>query len=372
MPSSPQPDPYEVLGVAPDADAEAVRRAYRRLMRTVHPDHGGTAGMFRTVQAAFDALQGGAPQPASPSSPPEGSARTPPRPNSAWDRARQHAEYERAERERVDEELKRRRRQAYIDHPDDPWLAEFEARFGEEDRASPLSDEVLMDRLEEMMRRDLKHAVYPVPEYWANNMANTGLVSRHQDELRARVRQRQEERRRAEDAEKAEQMRRTRAALVDELEGRMGPGFVGAAAVRQRLLQLRMFRGPEAALVSTLRLASLCKEIERLRIPTAFVGIGLPALLWATLIIDIALVSTTNGKLGSESLAFNLLPLALLLGWVPPLFAYLVHANRVRTRLRRAAENDPFRGAERDREQWVDCADMVRRWHGQPRPRTPS
>ena len=31
-----------VLGVGPDADAETIRAAYRRLMKQVHPDHGGS------------------------------------------------------------------------------------------------------------------------------------------------------------------------------------------------------------------------------------------------------------------------------------------------------------------------------------------
>lgn len=47
-----------VLGVAPDADAEAIRAAYRDRVKEVHPDaDSGTEEAFRRVQAAYDRLQ---------------------------------------------------------------------------------------------------------------------------------------------------------------------------------------------------------------------------------------------------------------------------------------------------------------------------
>lgn len=47
-----------VLGLDDGADAEAIRRAYRRLMKKVHPDQGGSAELASRVQAARDALLG--------------------------------------------------------------------------------------------------------------------------------------------------------------------------------------------------------------------------------------------------------------------------------------------------------------------------
>lgn len=56
MPTSSIPDYYDLLGVAPDADATTIKRAYRRLARVVHPDTGGTAGMFRLLTVAYETL----------------------------------------------------------------------------------------------------------------------------------------------------------------------------------------------------------------------------------------------------------------------------------------------------------------------------
>ena len=45
-----------VLGVGVDAPAGEVEAAYRRLMRAVHPDAGGTAGLAAQLNAARDAM----------------------------------------------------------------------------------------------------------------------------------------------------------------------------------------------------------------------------------------------------------------------------------------------------------------------------
>jgi hypothetical protein len=48
--------PYEVLGVAPSASDEELRRAYRRLLRETHPDVGGDPLRFIAVQTAWERI----------------------------------------------------------------------------------------------------------------------------------------------------------------------------------------------------------------------------------------------------------------------------------------------------------------------------
>jgi curved DNA-binding protein CbpA len=48
-------DPYEILGVAPDADDEAVRKAYLDLVRRFSPDHDPEA--FKRISTAYEALK---------------------------------------------------------------------------------------------------------------------------------------------------------------------------------------------------------------------------------------------------------------------------------------------------------------------------
>lgn len=50
-------NPYEVLGIARDATGPEIRRAYRRAAKKNHPDHGGDAAVFRTVQTAYEVLR---------------------------------------------------------------------------------------------------------------------------------------------------------------------------------------------------------------------------------------------------------------------------------------------------------------------------
>jgi len=53
------PDPHRVLGVARCADAAEIRRAYRALVKQVHPDvEGGDARRFAHVQEAYAQLLG--------------------------------------------------------------------------------------------------------------------------------------------------------------------------------------------------------------------------------------------------------------------------------------------------------------------------
>jgi molecular chaperone DnaJ len=51
-------DYYVILGVPRDASLEAIKRAYRRLAKKLHPDRGGDHSLeaFREVQAAYETL----------------------------------------------------------------------------------------------------------------------------------------------------------------------------------------------------------------------------------------------------------------------------------------------------------------------------
>ncbi|HMA46699.1 MAG TPA: DnaJ domain-containing protein, partial [Frankiaceae bacterium] len=48
--------PYDVLGVPTTASTTEVKAAYRRAVRRAHPDAGGSAELFRRVEAAYDVL----------------------------------------------------------------------------------------------------------------------------------------------------------------------------------------------------------------------------------------------------------------------------------------------------------------------------
>jgi curved DNA-binding protein CbpA len=50
-------DPYEMLGVAPEADGETLKTAYRKLAKSAHPDSGGDAEQFGRLQACYDLLK---------------------------------------------------------------------------------------------------------------------------------------------------------------------------------------------------------------------------------------------------------------------------------------------------------------------------
>jgi len=49
---------YEILGLQPGADAEAVKEAHRRLMQRNHPDHGGSTYIAAQLNQAKDILLG--------------------------------------------------------------------------------------------------------------------------------------------------------------------------------------------------------------------------------------------------------------------------------------------------------------------------
>jgi len=53
-------DPYRVLGLSPGAPEAEIKRAYRRLAKTFHPDTAGEAAIprFLAIQAAYDQLTG--------------------------------------------------------------------------------------------------------------------------------------------------------------------------------------------------------------------------------------------------------------------------------------------------------------------------
>ncbi|RDJ27583.1 molecular chaperone DnaJ [Bosea caraganae] len=51
-----QQEAYEILGLQPGANQEAVREAHRALMKRIHPDAGGTSGLAARVNQAKDTL----------------------------------------------------------------------------------------------------------------------------------------------------------------------------------------------------------------------------------------------------------------------------------------------------------------------------
>jgi len=59
--------PFELLGIEPGADDDAVEAAYRERVKEAHPDHGGSIREFRAVRAAYEeitaARSGGGPGP---------------------------------------------------------------------------------------------------------------------------------------------------------------------------------------------------------------------------------------------------------------------------------------------------------------------
>ncbi len=50
-------DPYETLGIDRSADEQAVKAAYRKVVKAVHPDSGGDTEAFGRLQACYDLLK---------------------------------------------------------------------------------------------------------------------------------------------------------------------------------------------------------------------------------------------------------------------------------------------------------------------------
>lgn len=59
-------DPYQRLGVMRGASPEAIRRAYRRRAKQLHPDVGGSPGEMARLNAALEAVTTGVQEPARP------------------------------------------------------------------------------------------------------------------------------------------------------------------------------------------------------------------------------------------------------------------------------------------------------------------
>lgn len=51
--------PHAVLGLDPDADEDAIERAYRERVKETHPDQGGSIEAFRAVRTAYERLKAG-------------------------------------------------------------------------------------------------------------------------------------------------------------------------------------------------------------------------------------------------------------------------------------------------------------------------
>jgi curved DNA-binding protein CbpA len=56
-------DPYETLGIDRGADEQAIKAAYRKVVKAAHPDSGGDTEAFRPAAGLLRPVEGpGAPQ----------------------------------------------------------------------------------------------------------------------------------------------------------------------------------------------------------------------------------------------------------------------------------------------------------------------
>ena len=57
LPAPKQRDPWQVMGLRSDADAETIEAVYRSKAKRLHPDAGGSAEAFRELQEAYEAVK---------------------------------------------------------------------------------------------------------------------------------------------------------------------------------------------------------------------------------------------------------------------------------------------------------------------------
>lgn len=57
LPAPRKRDPWEVLGLRPDADLDAIEAVYRTKAKRLHPDAGGSPEAFRELQEAYEAVK---------------------------------------------------------------------------------------------------------------------------------------------------------------------------------------------------------------------------------------------------------------------------------------------------------------------------
>lgn len=57
LPAARQRDPWEILGLRPDADEDAIDAVYKAKAKRLHPDVGGTAEAFKELQQAYESVK---------------------------------------------------------------------------------------------------------------------------------------------------------------------------------------------------------------------------------------------------------------------------------------------------------------------------
>lgn len=57
LPAPRQRDPFEILGLRPDADEDAIDAVYRAKAKRLHPDAGGSAEAFKELQEAYEMVK---------------------------------------------------------------------------------------------------------------------------------------------------------------------------------------------------------------------------------------------------------------------------------------------------------------------------